>query len=432
MAISRLNFLMRIVRDFVDYIAYLWYMNAMQKQLSWVEISKEALTHNIEQFRAKIGPDVKLCPCVKANAYGHGLIPTSNIFLGAGADWLAVNALYEAEALREAEVLDNKGDPAPIYIMGYTLLGDLERAWELDCRVVVYDIETIERLSRISQAGKFDKPLNLHIKVETGNNRQGVRMENLVEFAQKINEIDGLRLEGIGTHFANIEDTTDHTYAMAQLDRFKEAKKLLEEAGIEVPMMHCANSAATILFDEVHFDLARVGISSYGMWPSNETKVSYQKEHADSFSLQPALTWKSVVAQVKSIPSGDFVGYGCTCRMTRKTTMAIVPVGYYDGYDRHLSNKAHVLIRGKRAKVIGRICMNIMMVDVSDIEGVSVEDEVVLMGKQEFGDGDDKHSDEVSAEQFAEWIGTINYEVTTRINDRIKRIVVPGGENHNQ
>lgn len=408
----------------MDYRRDLWYMNAMQKQLTWVEVSKKALTHNMEQFRGKIGPDVKLCPCVKANAYGHGLVETSKVFLEAGADWLAVDALYEAEALREA------GVTAPIYIMGYTLLGDLERVWELDCRMVVYDEETVERLAKIAAAaaaagdgaGKFDKPLNLHIKVETGNNRQGVRMENLVTFAQKIEAVDGLKVEGIGTHFANIEDTTDHSYAMEQLERFREAGKILKEAGIEVPMMHCANSAATILFDEVHFDLVRVGISNYGMWPSPETKVSYQQEHGNEFSLKPALTWKSVVAQVKNIPSGDFIGYGCTCRTTRETKMAIVPVGYYDGYDRHLSNNAHVLIRGRRAKVLGRVCMNIIMVDVSDIEGVCVEDEVVLMGRQEFDGG----ADEISAEQFAAWIGTINYEVTTRINDRIPRVVVPG------
>ncbi len=382
-------------------------MGAMKDQLSWVEISRDALAHNIKSLKNRAGQGVVLCPCVKANAYGHGLVETSKIFLESGADWLAVNALYEAEILREA------GIEAPLYIMGYTLLKDLERAWELDCRVVVYDNETLDALAGL--AGKFDKPLHLHVKVETGNNRQGVQVDDLVDFARKLVEIDGLVLEGIATHFANIEDTTNHEYAFKQVDRFKEAGSLLRESGVlgdKDFMMHCANSAATILYPETHFDMVRVGISAYGMWPSSETRVSYQNLHKNGFELKPAFTWKSVVAQIKEVPADSAVGYGCSYKTTRSTKMAIVPVGYYDGYDRKLSNSSYVLIRGHRAKLLGRVCMNIIMVDVTDIPDLEVEDEVVLMG------------DEISAEQFADWIGTINYEVTTRVNERIPRVVV--------
>lgn len=394
----------------------------MKNLLTWVEVSKSALTHNIKVFKERIqgSEGCLLCPCVKANAYGHGLVETARVYLDAGADWLSVNALYEAEVLRKA------GITAPIYVMGYTLLSDLEKAWELDVRLVVYDRETIDKLGEI--AGKFDRPINLHIKVETGNNRQGVEIDDLVGFAKYIDQFDGLKIEGIATHFANIEDTTDHTYAFKQVEIFQKAGELLHEAGINVPMMHCANSAATILYPETHFNMVRVGIAAYGMWPSPETRVSYQNLYKNGFELKPSFTWKSVIAQVKTVPRDSFIGYGCTCKTTRDTKMAIIPIGYYDGYDRHLSNNAYVLIRGQRAKILGRVCMNIIMADVSDIDGVSVEDEVVLMGVQDgFGDaaGDASSAgDRISAEQFADWVGTINYEVTTRVNERIPRIVV--------
>lgn len=383
----------------------------MKKYLSWVEISKDALAHNIKEFRKRVGDKPLMCPCVKSNAYGHGLCQASEIFVEAGADWLAVNALYEAEALRAY------GINCPIYIMGYTLLSDLERAAEQGFRLVVYNKETIAALGEIAAKLPREKlPINLHIKVETGNNRQGVLISELVDFAKYVVGFGGLRIEGLATHFANIEDTTNHDFAFEQVKRFNGAKALLAEAGIEVPIMHCSNSAATILFPEVHFDMVRIGISTYGMWPSNETYVSYKNMNKDGLDLRPALTWKSVIGQIKTVENGEFVGYGCTYRATRNLKMAIIPIGYYDGYDRGLSNTAHVLIHGQRARVVGRVCMNIIMADVTDIPEAKVEDEVVLLGAQ--------GEDIISAEQFAGWASTINYEVTTRINERIPRLII--------
>ena len=378
----------------------------MKEQLRWVEISKHSLSHNVSALKERLSNDCLFCPCVKANAYGHGLVETSKILLDAGADWLSVNALYEAEILREA------GVTAPIYVMGYTLLNDLEKAWNLDVRLVVYDLETVVKLGEIARSRSGDESLKLHLKVETGNNRQGVEVEDVVSFAEEITKVEGLELEGIATHFANIEDTTDHTYAFKQVDRFKEAANLLREAGFDNFIMHCANSAATILYPETHFDMARVGIAAYGMWPSTETRVSYQNLHKNGFSLKPAFVWKSVVAQIKTAPKDSAIGYGCSYKTTRDTRVAIIPIGYYDGYDRHLSNSSYVLIRGHRAKLLGRVCMNIIMVDVTDIPDIELEDEVTLLG------------DEITAEMFAGWIGTINYEVTTRVNERIPRVVV--------
>lgn len=373
------------------------------RELTWVEISKKTLRNNVAQFRALVGDHVILCPCVKANAYGHGLLEASRLFLESGADWLGVNALYEARALREAMIT------APIYILGYVPLDSLEEAIGLDCRLVVYNKETIEKLGEITK--KWDAVVKIHLKIETGNNRQGVLIDDLVEFAKYIQKFKGLEIEGVSTHFANIEDTTDHKYADYQMARFTEAICALAAAGFEIPVKHCANSAASILFPKTHFNMVRPGIACYGMWPSSETYVSYVKEADGEFALAPAFTWKTRIAQIKTVPAGSYIGYGCTFKTGHETRLAILPVGYYDGYDRGVSG-GHVLIRGKRAPIRGRVCMNIIMVEVTDIPEAGLEDEVVLIG------------DEISAEQFASWCGTINYEVTTRVNERILRVYV--------
>ncbi len=373
-------------------------------ELTWLEISKKALTDNIGQFRKLVGQGNILCPCVKANAYGHGLVEASKIFLEAGANWLSVNSLYEAGKLRES------GIESPIYVLGYVPLQSLGQAAALDLRLVVYDEETIAEL------GRLGKQVKVHIKIETGNNRQGVLMKDLVDFAARVRHFGNLEIEGLCTHFANIEDTTDHSYAELQLARFNEAFKRLEQAGFNVPIRHCANSAATILFPKTHFEMVRTGIANYGMWPSNETYLSYLQNGKNDFVLSPALSWKAKIGQIKVVPAGEYIGYGLTYKTGHETKLAIIPVGYYDGYDRGVSNMAYVLIHGKRAPLRGRVCMNIIMVDVTDIPEAKLEDTVVLIGS----DGDE----EISAEQFASWAGTINYEVTTRINERIPRIVI--------
>jgi len=375
-------------------------------ELTWVEISRSALENNIRQFRRLIGPKTILCPCVKANAYGHGLLETAKIFLAAGADWLSVNALYEARALRRS------GITAPLYILGYVPADVLSEALELDCRLVVFSKDQIRAIARAAKAA--GRAARVHIKVETGSNRMGVRLEELVDFARFIRKQKLVEIEGLATHFANIEDTTDHSFAELQLRRFTEASELLQSAGISVPIRHCANSAATILFPQTHFEMVRLGIAGYGMWPSNETYVSFVKERKNNFHLAPAFTWKTRIAHIKTVPAGEFVGYGCTYKTSHATRLAILPVGYYDGYDRGITG-GYVLIRGQRAAIRGRICMDILMAEVTDIAGVKTGDEAVLIGRsgEEF----------ISAELFAQWAATINYEVTTRVNDRIPRIL---------
>lgn len=393
-------------------------MNNLTRGLNWVEISKEALSNNVRQFRRIIGDKVLLCPCVKANAYGHGLVDCSKTFVEAGADWLAVNSLYEAEELRAG------GVNVPIYILGYVEMKELGKAVELNCSLVAYNREMIEALGKIAGRSK------IHIKIETGNNRQGVLLKDLIEFVKYVKSFGNIEIEGLTTHFANVEDTTDHSYAEQQLGKFNEAIKLLESIGVDVPIKHCANSAAAILFPKTHFQMVRVGISSYGMWPASylSSPISaVTKSHAsidsrsrraladETFILIPALTWKTKIAQIKIIPAGEYIGYGCTYKTGHETRLAILPIGYYDGYDRGVDS-GYVLIRGKRAPLRGRVCMNIIMVEVTDIPEACLEDEVVLIGRSS--------DEEISAEQFGKWAGTINYEVTTRINERVPRILV--------
>jgi len=371
-------------------------------ELTWVEISKEALTNNVRTFRRLVGDDAKLAPAVKANAYGHGLVETSKVLLEAGADFLCVNALYEAEALRKA------GIKSPILIIGYVALSDLGRAVELKCDLTIYNTETIQAL------GKLRQPANVHLKIETGNHRQGVKPEDLPSVLAEFKKHPHLRMAGLSTHFANLEDRINHKYALYQLKEFKKAYRFLEENGHAPHYRHTANTAAAILMPEAHFNFVRIGIGAYGLWPSEKTLKA--AEHAGiSVPLTPALTWKTVVVQVKEVDKGALVGYGCTYAMPKNGRIAVLPVGYYDGFVRLLSNKGFVLIHGKRAPVIGRVCMNMIMVNISHIPDVKLEDEVVLIGKQ--------GKEEISAEEMGELSQTINYEVTTRINERITRIL---------
>ncbi len=371
---------------------------------TWVEISKKALRNNIQQFRELIGVKVGLMAVVKANAYGHGLIGVAKIAIKSGASWLGVDSIDEAIEIRKA------GINAPILIMGYTLLSRLKDVVKYDLRQVVYNQETIKKLGKISSRHK----IKVHLKVETGTSRQGLEKEELLKLVKFIKKYPKIEIEGIYTHYANIEDTTDHSYARLQLKRFKEAVDLLEKNGIKIPIKHTACSAATILFPETYFDMVRLGISMYGLWPSKETLVS-AKEKNRRIKLEPVLIWKTKIAQIKKVMAGAPISYGLTERIYRNSKIAVLPVGYWDGYDRKLSGVANVLIRGKRCRVLGRVCMNMIMVDVSHVPNIKAEDEAVLLGKQ--------GSETVSAEELAQKIGTINYEVVTRINPLIPRIV---------
>jgi alanine racemase len=376
--------------------------------LQRLEISRSALVHNIREFRRVIGPRRKFLAVVKANAYGHGLLPVAGIALRHGVDWLGVNSVEEGAALRDA------GFRCPVLVLGYTPLAALDEAVAGDLRLTVYNRETVRRLA--AAARRQGKKAAVHVKVETGTRRQGVEVEDVGSFVRAVRGRPELVLEGLSSHFANIEDTTKHEYPQRQLEAFLTACRTLEAQGVRVPVKHMSCTASTILFPETDFSMARVGIGLYGHWPSKETYLSCLQKKRRPLSLRPVLSWKARIAQVKRVAPDACIGYGCTYKTTRPTVLAVIPVGYYDGYDRGLSNAAHVLVRGRRAPVRGRVAMDFFMADVTDIPGVRLEDEVTLIG----ADGRER----ITADDLAGLAGTIAYEVLARLNPLIPRVII--------
>ncbi len=368
---------------------------------TWIEISKANLTHNIKEFRKLIGPDAILAPAIKGNAYGHRLEICAEVMLEAGANWFSVFSLEDLRRLRKINA------QIPVLLFGYVKLDELKEAVSLNPRFFVWNLETLEKLGEISKGLKTD--ILVHLKLETGNNRYGINKCDIDAYLDLFKQYKNLKLEGAVSHFANVEDTTNHSYAEKQLKSFHDFTNYIESKNVKIPIKHLSNSAATMLWKKAHLNLVRTGIANYGLWPSQEV---YKL-----IDLKPVMTWKTIVSQIKDVNEGEFVGYGCTYKTTRKSKIAVLPIGYYDGFDRRISNKGYVLINGKRARVLGRICMNVIMVDATDIENIKLEDEVVLIGKQ--------GKDEITIEQMADWDSTLfNYEIPTRINEKIPRILL--------
>lgn len=377
---------------------------------TWVEISNSAIQNNILVFKSSLKQKVTLMAVIKSNAYGHGLLEVAHIARQAGVKWFGVDSVDEGLALRKA------GFKEHILVMGYTRPALVETLIKNRLDFVAYDLHVLQAIRQLAERGVLKRfPANIHLKVETGTVRQGLAGRALIDYARQAMEIPGLTVRGVYTHYANIEDTTDHAFADQQLANFKQALAELKDVGCDPLVKHTACSAAALLFPETHFNLIRMGISLYGYWSSKETRAVAEKQNR-KIALKPALTWKTVIAQIKDVPKDTGVGYGLTERLSRKSKVAVLPVGYWDGYNRKLSNLGNVLIRGKHCKVLGRICMNMFMVDVTDVKGVAVEDEVVLLGQQK--------TETITAEEFAGKVGTINYEVITRINPLLPRITV--------
>jgi alanine racemase len=372
--------------------------------LVWVEIDGKALEHNLKEIRKGSAPGVAACAVVKSNAYGHGVSLVAPLL--PSAEWLGVNSLEEGLELRSL------GDTRRILLLGHVPLAELPAAIEANLALTVYNRETIEKIAGMRS---LPRPALVHIKVDTGTSRQGVLPENVSEFTRQVKGSRNIVLEGLCTHFANIEDTLNHDYARLQMERFQSALACAEGIAGKIPVVHTACTAAALLFSSTHFTMLRTGIGLYGLWPSRETLISV-REKGVPIELRPVLSWKTRIVQIKSLPEGTFVGYGCSYRTTRKTLLGVLPVGYADGYDRALGNRAHVLVNGRRAAVIGRICMNLCMIDLTDVPGVKLEDEAVLLG----GSGEER----ISAETMGEWAGTINYEIVTRISPLLPRKVV--------
>ncbi|PYS02051.1 MAG: alanine racemase [Acidobacteria bacterium] len=372
--------------------------------VSWIEIDRARLVGNLNALRALNHPGTALLVVVKANAYGHGLATVAPV-IAEYADWLGVNCLDEALAITRL------GIQKPVAILGHTPLDDIEAVVRNGYRQVLYRLDVARALSEAAQ--KHGTIAQVHLKIETGTNRQGIAPAELQAFTEEIGRLPRLHVEGVYTHFANVEDTLDPSFAQSQLRRFQEALATLERAGIRPQHVHASATAGSLLYPEMDFTMVRIGIGTYGVWPSRETQLA-ARERGRKPALQPVLEWKTRVVQVKDVRTGDYVGYGLTYRASRPMKLVVLPIGYYDGYDRKLSNSGRALIHGQPASVVGRVAMNMTMVDVTDI-GADLDDEVVLIGRQ--GNG------EIRAEELAEKIGTIPYEVLARINPLIPRVL---------
>ena len=364
----------------------------------WAEVNLGAIRHNIREVRRLVGPHREIMAVLKANGYGHGSVPAARASLEAGASRLAVARLGEALVLREA------GIDAPILVFGFILPEELERAIDNKISITVYRSDMAETISNVAQ--KLGRKATVHLKVDTGMGRLGfLPGKEGIEEIKRVNTLKGLLLEGIYTHFATA-DEKDKQYARRQLDQFVSFVEELKTQGISFALRHCANSAAIIDLPEAHLDMVRPGIIIYGMYPSGEvdrTKVS----------LQPAMVLKTRVSHLKKMQAGAKISYGCTYTVPAETVIVSLPLGYADGYPRLLSSRGQVLIRGQKAPVVGRVCMDQCMVDVGHIPDVQVGDEVIVFGDEK-----------LPVEEMAAWLGTINYEVVCLVGSRVPRIFI--------
>ncbi|MEW6411201.1 MAG: alanine racemase [Candidatus Zixiibacteriota bacterium] len=384
-------------------------MMTTKNLLNWVELSQTALTNNINALKSLTNGKL-IAVCVKANAYGHGLTEIVSILKdNKVVDYLTVHSLEEAAFCR------GSGWRKSIMMLGPVALADAEGVIEFDLEPVVFNKEFLVRLGKLGK--KHNREIRTHLKLETGTHRQGIMEKDLPGLAEVYRAYSSLkRPYGASMHFANIEDTTSHDYAEFQLDNYRKMIKKMESLKIKPVIRHTASSAATILFRKTHYEMVRPGISVYGHWPSKETYLSYRLKGGQNDLFKPVLSWKTRITQIKNLPADSFIGYGCTYRTTSPTRLAVIPIGYFDGYSRALSNQSYVLIKGKRAPVRGRICMNLTMIDITDIKGVKLEDEVTIIGTS--------GKERISAELLASWGNSINYEILARLSPTMPRIIV--------
>lgn len=372
---------------------------------AFVEINLDNLAHNMREVRRLAQKDAQVMAVIKADGYGHGSTKIAQTLLENGADRLAVAVLDEAIELRQA------GHQVPIFILGYT---QPERAAEVvshDLEQSVYSWEAALALSQAAAAQS--KTALIHIKIDTGMGRIGLQPNaETIELIKKIHELPNLKIKGLFTHFA-IADEVDKTYTNQQFQKFAWVGSELEKNGIHIDLKHCGNSATIIDLADMHLNMVRAGIMLYGLAPSPD--VMLQK-----LELRQVMSLKVRITHVKEIEAGQSVSYGRKFIANQKTKIASLPIGYADGYTRMLSGKAEALVKGQRVPVVGRICMDQCMIDVTDIEDVKVGDEVVLFGAQ--GDGF------IGIDELAEKLGTINYEIVCMISRRVPRVYVKNNE----
>ena len=354
---------------------------------TWVEINLDAIANNVKNIKELIGEKKELMAVVKGNAYGHDILEVSSVVLNNGATRLAVARLEEGIFLRKA------GITVPILILGLTLKQQAELLVSYNITPTVCEYEMIEKLSE--SAIKEDKVVKVHLKVDTGMGRIGIFPHDILRFIKRIRALKNVEIEGIFTHFS-VADEKDKTYTEEQFRKFMEVLTVLEKEEIKIPIKHVGNSATLLDLPHMWLDLVRPGISMYGLYPSTEVQKNIK--------LIPAHSFKTRIIFLKELSMGESIGYGRTYTTNqRRTKVASLPLGYADGYNRLLSNQGEVLVRGRRFPVIGRVCMDQCVIDVTNLPQVEIGDEVVLWGRQ--------GQEEITVEEIAERIGTINYEI---------------------
>ncbi len=363
----------------------------------WTDIHLGALRHNFQQLRRQISSKTRILSVVKADGYGHGLIPAAQVAIKSGAALLGVSSLEEGVALRQA------GMKAPVLVLGTLYpFANFSVLFKEKLTPTVASMSTADALSRMAQ--RLRQRLPVHLKIDTGFGRIGVSTPNAVKFIQHVAQARGLDLQGLFTHFSSSD--VDPAYTRAQTRDFEAVVKAVAKKGIHPPLIHLANSSALLRFPETHGTLVRPGLAYYGIAPYAGAEKRLR--------LEPALTWKTRVIYLKTVPKGFSVSYARTWKAPRTTRIATLAVGYADGYPRALSNRADVLLRGRRVPVIGRVTMDMMMVDATRIPSTQIGDEVVLIGVQ--------GKERIQAEELAKQAQTNAYEIVSRIAARVPRI----------
>ena len=371
----------------------------------YLEINMDNLTNNYNEIRRIVNPNTKIMAVIKANAYGHGSVELAKMYEKIGVDRLAVSIISEAVELRR------EGIKIPIQLLNYTPESQLGLVIDNDIIQGIYTYEDAKLLSDL--AVKKGKKAKIHIKIDTGMGRIGfLPNEDSIKEIVKIHELPNLEMEGMFTHFAKA-DEIDKSFTKIQFERFNWVSEKLEENGIELKVKHVSNSAAIIDLPEYNLDLVRPGIILYGYYPSDEV-------NKNKINLKPAMTLKAKISNIKTVPEGTGISYGHIYSTSKRSVIATVPIGYADGYSRILSGKADVCINNKRAPIVGRICMDQMMVDITGIDNANIGDEVVLFGYD--------NESYPRVEELASLLGTINYEFICMMGRRIPRVFIKDNE----
>lgn len=358
----------------------------------WAEVHTKAVAHNVRQFKNLVGSSCQLMAVVKANGYGHGALTAARQALAHGATWLAVAFPEEGAALRRA------GIASPILVLGGLVQQQLELCVSKDLAVSLFQWDVAAALS--VQARRWQKTVRVHVKVDTGMGRLGIHPDEVVSFVRRVKGLPGLEVQGIFTHFASADDQDQ--YYQWQLQRFQKVLRDLEREGINIPLRHCANTAAALFDRASHLNMVRIGLGLYGLYPNERRPIV----------LQPALTLKARLVAVRTVPPGTAVGYGSQFVTWKETNIGVLPLGYADGMNRHLGGTSKVLVNGSPCPVVGRICMDHCMVDLGELQA-DVGSEVVLIGRQ------GSHS--ITVDDWAACIGTINYEIPCMLSQRVER-----------